>query len=188
MKAILNYCEEHSLNFDVSYDAGVFTMIFYSIEDEFREEIPIPTTLHDNKITDLELEFDILSKLSIAFSMHTVEKMAAENGVENDDIPVNDSEDNCSYFQKRELKLGDVLPQIGMNDIQINDTMNNDDRMILISKDYRNGSLSNKFLNAEVAYIQNDEDILDTVVIGISFVEDTDDSGIRYNKNWRNEE
>lgn len=74
MKAILNYCEEHSLNFDVSYDAGVFTMIFYSIENEFREEIKILTPINSGS---LKLDFDIISKLSTAFSKHTVEKMAA---------------------------------------------------------------------------------------------------------------
>ena len=177
MKAILNYCADHALNFDVSYNEGVFTMIFYSIEDEFREKIPIPSTfLNSDEVSNNIMERKILSELSMAFSFHTVKKKAAKI----DDIPEDDewidskhdAEYNRLYFQKKDLRLGDVLPYIDMNDVQINDTMNNDERLVLISKEHNNNVLSGRFLNAEVVYIQNDEDILDTVVIGVRFSEE----------------
>lgn len=174
MKAILNYCEEHSLNFDVSYDAGVFTMIFYSIEDEFREEIKIPTPINSGS---LKLDFDIVSKLSTAFSMHTVEKMDAKKVVENDDdISANISEGNRLYFQKGDLRLGNILPFINplirMNNILVIDTSNGNSLSLINKEHYNSTVFSDRFLNAEVVYIQNDECIPDTIVIGMLFDEE----------------
>ena len=64
-----------------------------------------------------------------------------------------------------------------MNDVQINhstdtDIFRDDDRLILIDKNYNSKALSDAFLNAKVAYIENDECVPDTVIIGIHFNEE----------------
>ena len=195
MKRILHYCGKHHLRYYTSCGNGTFTMHFYSIVDEFRLNIQIPKLFfQDDSIEDREMVSNIIKQLHTELSCHNARKMAAENGVIIDSIPVDhawaDDKHNAEYddlyFQKKELKLGDVLPYIGMNDIQINDARIDDDRLVLINRKYNNEALSDKFLNAKVKYIQNDECIPDTIIIGVSFVGDTDDNKTRYNKNWRN--
>lgn len=62
------------------------------------------------------------------------------------------------------ITVRDILPLIKYNDVRL---VRGEDEICLIRKDYNNELFSEKYLNMAVAYIENEEEILDTINIHI---------------------
>lgn len=62
------------------------------------------------------------------------------------------------------ITVRDILPLIRYNDVRL---VKGEDEVCLIRKDYGDELFSEKYLNMVVDYIENEEDILDTINIYI---------------------
>lgn len=61
------------------------------------------------------------------------------------------------------VTLRNLLPLIRYNDVRLLDACDNE--ICLLRKQYLDDFISEKFLNMEVDYIENEEEILDTINI-----------------------
>lgn len=157
MKELLEYCDTNGLSLTFTYTNGDPYASFVDNDKCTLYTIKIPSCLLKN-MSDSDVYDYIIRNLESKKKFH----------VSHGDFMEKDVKD--VVIKEKGTTLREVLPLITMNDVQINDLGSNEDWSIFIRNDYTD-CVADKYLNAEVKFIENDEEIPNTIVIGIDLSE-----------------